>query len=306
MNRWTRHVAAIVGAWLAAVFPAAGAEMIVAVGAAGEPQYGEAFERQAEAWTKAGTAAGWTVRRSDAKSDLMTALQSLPAEGDAIWLVLIGHGSYDGRNARFNLTGDDLAAEELAAALARTKRRVVVLALFSASGAWAPELSGDGRVIITATRSGAERNYARFGEHLATALGDAAADLDGDGQASLLELGVLAARRTTEFYDNEQRLVPEHAAVDENGDKVVSEFRRLERGRAGREDGALAATLTLGGGEVRATKLSPAQAARRDAIEKRIAALREQRGQMSEEGFLQALEPLARELASIYVEAVAP
>ena len=43
-----------------------------------------------------------------------------------------------------------------------------------------------GRIVITATKSGFELNFARFGKYLAAAIAEPRADLDKDGQTSLL------------------------------------------------------------------------------------------------------------------------
>src|SRR5690606_28587511 len=108
------------------------------------------------------------------------------------------------------------------------------------------------RIIITATRSGHELNYARFGEAFAQAIGNAAADIDRDGQTSLLEAFVTAAQRVQAFYAEQGRLATEHALLDDNGDghgTPAEWFRgtRLERKpEAGREpDGDRARLLAL-------------------------------------------------------------
>ena len=76
-------------------------------------------------------------------------------------------------------------------------------------------------MIVTATKSGFEQNFARFGQHLADALADAAADLDGDGQTSLLEAYLTASRATAEFYRQSGRLATEHALLEDTGDGLA-------------------------------------------------------------------------------------
>ena len=100
----------------------------------------------------------------------------------------------------------------------------------SASAPFLNRLSGADRVVVTATRSGSEQNFARFGEYLAEAIADPRADLDKDGQVSLLEAYLIASSRTAEFYKSRSRLATEHALLDDNGDQP-GHPRRLVQGR---------------------------------------------------------------------------
>ena len=95
------------------------------------------------------------------------------AEGirEELWLVLLGHGTFDGKVAKFNLRGPDFSADELASWLQPFKRPLAVIDCSSCSAPFLPKLSAPGRVIITATRSGNEENYARFGQYISEAIG---------------------------------------------------------------------------------------------------------------------------------------
>ena len=181
------------------------ATVIVVVGAPGEEEFGKVFAESADRWESACRAAGakeLTIgRKTEAEGadadQLKKALQDEPKEGVAeLWLVLIGHGTFDNQEAKFNLRGPDLSATELAALLKPFKRPVAVIDTASASGPFINKLSAPNRVVITATRSGFEVNYTRFGKYLAEAIADPKADLDKDGQTSLLEAFLMAARRT--------------------------------------------------------------------------------------------------------------
>ena len=132
--------------------------------------------------------------------------------------MLIGHGTFDGKEAKFNLRGPDLSATELAAWLKPFRRPVIVINCASSSSPFLNQLSAPERIIVTATRSGYEDNFARFGKFMAEAIADPAADLDKDGQTSLLEAFLMASRRVKEFYEADGRLVTEHALLDDNGD----------------------------------------------------------------------------------------
>ena len=135
-----------------------------------------------------------------------------------MWLVLIGHGTFDGKEARFNLRGPDVSADELALWLKPFRRPLAVIDTASCSAPFLNLLSATNRVIITATRSGNEQNFTRFGQYLAQALTDPEANLDKDGQVSLLEAFLTASHQAAEFYKLQGRLVTEHALLDDNGD----------------------------------------------------------------------------------------
>ena len=223
--------------------------------------------------------------------------------------MLIGHGTYDGKDAKFNLRGPDVSDEELAAWLAPCTRPLAVINCASASAPYLTRLSGDGRVIITATRTGNEDNATRFGDHLSSAITDPSSDLDKDGQTSLLEAFLAASHRTAEFYKSEGRILTEHALLDDNGDKlgISSEFFSGLRATKGAKDGA-----PLDGPRARQYHLvlSPAEhampaerRARRDELELAIESLREKKPSMVEGDYYGRLEPLLLDLARMYTDA---
>ena len=97
-------------------------------------------------------------------------------------------------------------------------RPLIIVAAFSSSGAWLDPLKAPNRVILTATRSGSEENFSRLGQYLPGSFTDPTADLDQDGQVSLLEAWLISARKTAEFYSGEGRLATEHSLLEDNGD----------------------------------------------------------------------------------------
>ncbi len=288
--------------------------IFVVVGAAGEEEYAAVFAQTANRWrlTAEQARARWReigLGETNAPSDL-DRLQGLladePKQSSAeLWLVLIGHGTYSGREARFNLRGPDLSASTLAGWLKPFRRPVVVLNSASSSGPFLNALSAPGRVIVTATRSGYEQNFARLGSYLADAIVDPKADLDKDGQTSLLEAFLMAARRVAEFYQTEGRLATEHALLDDNGDGLGTPadwfrgVRAVKRAAGGASlDGLRAHQLHL----IRSApeqRLSPAQRARRDELEQAIARLREAKAQIAEDDYYRQLEKLLLELARL-------
>ena len=206
------------------------------------------------------------------------------ASQEPLWVVLIGHGTFDGREAKFNLRGPDVTDAELLDWLKPIQRPVAILNCFSASGPFLSRLSAPNRVVVTATRSGDEQNFARFGQYLAESVADPSADLDKDGQVSLLEAYLVASNRTAEFYRTRSRLATEHPLLDDNGDRLGTPadwFRGLhatKRAKDGAEpDGVRAHQLHIILSD-REQRMSPDQRQRRDKLERSAAALTVEEG----------------------------
>ncbi|HXT40591.1 MAG TPA: hypothetical protein VN887_11295 [Candidatus Angelobacter sp.] len=311
--------------WFLAVWTAFGSDatntddrpvVIVVVGAPGEEEYGKSFEKCAGLLEQASREGGAKYHRVGTTNTNATAndsdqlkqiLAAEPKEGSGeLWLVLIGHGTFDGKEAKFNLRGPDLSVEALADWLKPFRRPLAVIDCSSSSAPFLSKLSATNRVIVTATRSGYEQNYARFGEYLSEAIADPRADLDKDGQTSLLESFLTASRRVAEFYNTEGRLATEHALLDDNGDGMGTPadwFRGIHAVKKAKDgasaDGFRANQFHL----VRSAqerKLSPEVRARRDELELMIARLREAKNGMKEADYYQELEKLVIELATLY------
>ena len=151
-------------------------------------------------------------------------LKSQLDTNNVLFVFLIGHGSFDGKESKFNLVGPDLSASDYNALLsALPTRRVVVFNMSSASGEFVKSLSAKGRIVITATRNGQESNATRFTGFFIAALNANDADTDQDGHISVLEAFVYANRLTADFYTRAGRLATEHALLEDNGDGVGHE-----------------------------------------------------------------------------------
>jgi hypothetical protein len=290
------------------------ASVIVAIGAPGDAAYEGVFERWAEHWRTASAAgeASFTEIGGDSKATeslarLQTALEAEPHESPApLWVVLLGHGTFDGKEPKFNLRGDDLAASALAEWLRPFHRPVVVVCGFSASGAFLKPLSGGERVIICATKSGSENNFARFGGYFSEAIADPAADLDKDGETSALEAWLAAARRVADFYKNEGRLATEHSLIDDNGDGLGTPSdwfqgtRAVKRAKTSQPpDGFRAQQIHLVPSP--AERALPAEArATRDGLERELAKLREEKAGMIEDEYFAKLETILLSIARLY------
>lgn len=289
--------------------------VLIAVGAPGEEEFGTEFTQwatQLEAIARRGGAAATVIgaRKGDpipAREKLQLALANEPKEGTAeLWLVLIGHGTFDGREAKFNLRGADVSASELQGWLQPFHRPLAIIDTTAASAPFLARLAGTNRVVVTATRSGSEANFTRFGKFFCAALGDTAADLDKDGQTSLLEAFLMASRQVKEFYEEEGRLVTEHALLDDNGDGLGTPpdwFRGIRATKTAKDgavlDGVRAHQLHLVHSPAE-LELSDATRARRDELELSIARLREGKRSMSEAEYYKQLETLLLELARLY------
>jgi hypothetical protein len=290
-------------------------QVLVVVGAAGTGEYGKVFEKAADQWQAAAKNGGAEFvgigREAEGKEldrdKLRTFLNNTPRSGTAsLWVVLIGHGTDDGKEARFNLRGPDVTAKELAEWLAPVKRPVAVINCASASAAFINHLSGPDRVVVTATRGGSESNYARFNEYMAGAIDDPTADLDKDGQVSLLEAFLTAAGRVREFYRTEARLATEHPLIDDTGDKLGSpaEWFQGVRATTRANDGTAA-----DGHRAHQWHLVPSARERalpadvrkrRDELELTLAGLRDQKDRLGEDEYFARVEKVMVELARLY------
>ena len=219
---------------------------------------------------------------------------------------MIGHGTYDGKSAKFNLRGPDLSASALAEWLKNHERPLAIINCASSSGPFVAALSGPNRTIATATRSGFEQNFTRLGGHLAAAITAPTADLDKDQQVSLLEAFLTAANRTAEFYKAVGRLATEHPLIDDNADGRGTPpdwFRgiRVTKQPEGNAvpDGLRAHQMHLILSEAEKT-LSPETRTRRNALELQLAKVRTQKSVLEEDEYYEKLEPLLLQLARLY------
>lgn len=287
--------------------------MIIA-GASGEASYAKQFAQ----WTA--NLQRTLAERLGFAEDRLTLLMESPPEGkgarataeevrrafgalsgavtpeSTIYVFFIGHGSFDGKQAKFNLVGPDLTAVEYHRLLgALPARRIVIFNMASASGEFVKQLSAKGRIIITATQSGQEQNATRFTEHFIAALGATDADADHNGRVSVLEAFNYASRLTAEHYTQAGRLATEHALIEDNGDGIG--HKTAESG-----DGALARVTYFD--SLTATQASAnAEVARllreRTRLEEEVEQLKAQKSGMPGSAYETTLEKLLIELAKV-------
>jgi hypothetical protein len=291
--------------------------VLIVVGAPGTPEYESQFRQWADLWQVATVKASAESIRigQNEESDLTDRerLHSILVEKSAsgrepLWIVLIGHGTYDGREAKFNLRGPDVTDVELAEWLSSVKRPVAVLNCASASGTFINRLSGENRVVVTATKSGHEQNFARFGQYLAESIADPRADLDKDDQVSLLEAFLTASSRVSEYYRTHSQLATEHPLLDDNGDQLGTPgdwFRGVRATRRAKDgaplDGVRAHQFHLILSD-REKSLPAETRQQRDQLELSVAALRDEKAKLKEDEYYARLEKLMVELARLYQE----
>jgi hypothetical protein len=225
-----------------------------------------------------------------------TTLKTQLDTNNVLFVFLIGHGSFDGKESKFNLVGPDLSASDYNTLLSSLPtRRVVVFNLSSASGEFIKSLSAKGRIVITATKSGQETNATRFTGFLISALNATDADTDQDGHTSVLEAFIYANRLTADFYKQAGRLATEHAMFEDNGDGVGRE--KLEAG-----EGLLARATYLDSlsiDEAAASAATGRLLKERTRLEGEIEQLIARKGSMAEAEYDATLERLFIELAKV-------
>ncbi|MGD2167450.1 MAG: hypothetical protein PVF63_05035 [Gammaproteobacteria bacterium] len=262
---------------------------LIVGGLGGVPEYAERFEQQARQLAevaRASVAASENVQvlagaaaTGEAIEQAFADLAERAGAADSVAVFLLGHGSYDGERYKFNVPGRDLDGARLAELLGQLAAgSVLVVNATSASGAVLEDWAGEGRTLITATRSGAERNATRFGEYWARALSSDAADLNKNGIITAREAFDFAERGVADSYDEEDALATEHPQLAGDGAERFAASRLVARADATPEQRELTQRL--------------------DALEEQIAELRAQRDSMPNDQYLNQLQALLVELAT--------
>jgi hypothetical protein len=281
--------------------------LLIVVGLPGDPAHGELFKKWGTtladtATQKLGVAKDHVTLLTDREatrdgvSKALGALAAAVGDDDTVAIVLFGFGTYADKTAKFNLVGPDMSAQDFAPLLAKlASKRIVFVDTTSASGPFVEALSGPGRVIVTATRTGAEVYATLFGGPFVEAFALDAADGDHDGKVSILEAFDYARKTVTQSFQREGLLPTEHSLLDDNGDKEGT----LEPSREAK-DGRNAAVLNFGALHQQAL---PADAklrglyVERQELERRIDALKLLKSGMDPAKYASELEKLATGLA---------
>jgi hypothetical protein len=282
---------------------------VVVAGLGGEPDYEQRFTAAANDLDRTFKAQGpaahvYTLSGPGATAarfrDTMSAVAREAKADDDFVLILIGHGSFDGVEYKFNLVGPDLAASELATLCDHiAARRQLVVDTTSASGGAVAAIEHPGRAIIAATKSGTEKNATVFARYWVEAMQDPAADTDKSDSVSAMEAFNYAAKKTAAFYDSQKRLATEHAVFNDTGkgDPVRT---------SGEGQGGLLSSFTLLRiGESQQAANYPAKRAlldQKDELEQKIDALKYQKAAMDPAEYKQQLTEALVKLAKVQQE----
>ena len=266
------------GAWLAVLMllpavPVAAQQthILVISGLSGDPAYAEEFHQWATTLIDAaidryelpaknviylaekteldpGQIADRSTRENVERAFATIAERAQP--NDHVLVLLIGHGSYSNGESRFNLPGRDLTAQDYARLLEPLgSQQVAFVNAATASGGFIEALSGEGRTVVTATRSGGQWVSTVFGGYFVEAFadGEEESDQNKDGRVSVLEAFEYAVAHVARVYELDGRLQTEHALLDDNGDgEGTQEPDPLTRTAT---DGAMARAMYISAGE---------------------------------------------------------
>lgn len=299
-------------------------KILLIIGSPGAAEFGNQFEAWADDWRTIAKQAeadlievgGTSQEGSNDRETLRDLLAEQALANDTnplqpLWLVFIGHGTYQAGIAKFNLRGPDVAADELKGWLQPMKRPLVIVNVASASGPFVNALSGENRIVVTATKSGEEQNFARFGAYLPKALLDARADLDHDDEVSLLEAVLKASVDTEDFYASDDRIRTEHAIIDDNGDQrgtpaemlksvVLGSYTESESAKPSSLLDGAAAAKTILVPSTTATPLTQEETAERTRIEAEIEEIRAKKSSLAEQDYYKQLGEKMLKLSRIY------
>jgi hypothetical protein len=290
--------------------------LLIVVGLAGDAEHGELFRKWgltlAEASGRLGVSQEQLIYLVDepeegnklvtggaTREEVTKALQTVAAQAgpdDLVFVTLIGHGTFAGGTARFNLRGPDMTPADFDALLNKLPvKQLVFVNTASASGPFLEVLSRPGRTVITATRTGAEQYATLFGGAFVEAMTSDVADADKNRRVSVLEAYNHARAEVERAYKREGLLQTEHAMLDDDGDKEAAQAIS-----ATTKDGRVAAILSLGSIDGTAAPSDPKLAAlieeRRD-LERRLEQLRLLKDSMEPARYTSQLEQLAVEIA---------
>ncbi len=211
---------------------------VLCAGLGGEPDYDTRFTSLVNDAAKLLLTPGDVVTtftgagsRKDALQAAIAKAVSSAAADDTIIITLIGHGTFDGSDYRFNLPGPDFTAAELDQWLVPARARTAVILATAASGGAITALRAPNRVIISATRSGTEKNAVVFSRFWVEALRGAAADTDKNESVTALEAFRFAKLKTARYYETLKRLATEHPVLEDSGKGEAAADPSAENGQ---------------------------------------------------------------------------
>lgn len=294
-----------------AALPLRGSVYYVTVaGLGGEPDYEQRFVGTAKELDKVFKSASgthvYTLTGAQATkvglSGVMAAVAREAKAEDDLVVTLIGHGSFDGVEYKFNLVGPDVSAVELAVLCDKVAaKRQLIVNTTSASGGSVAALERVGRGVIAATKAGTEKNATVFARYWAEALQDSTADVDKSESISAMEALQYAERKTAAFYESQKRLATEHAVFEDTGRGEAVKASAMQ----GRQ-GALLSSLTvvrIGGAQ--SAMNDPAKRElllKKEELEQKIDGLKYQKAAMEPGAYKKQLTEALLQLAAVQGE----
>jgi hypothetical protein len=274
MSRWKNWKAGLAAALLCLAAGRAGATTfyVTISGLGGEADYEQRFKMWSDdidsSLKKAGGDSAVVAMQAPRKEEIRARFGELAGKvkpADAVVLMLIGHGTFDGVEYKFNIPGPDITGSELASLLDRlAATRQLVVNMTSSSGGSIAFLRKPSRIVVSATKAGTEKNATVFARYWAEALRDPAADTDKNESVSALEAFRFAQRKTADYYESQKRLATEHPVLEDTGKGEGERDPSTENG-----EGKLASAFTL-------VRLGANAAAARDPAKQALLAKKEQ------------------------------
>ena len=281
---------------------------VTVAGLGGEPDYEQRFTALAKDLDKlfksaASDAHVYTLTGADStKAKLTDTLTQIAHEAkpeDQFMLILIGHGTFDGIEYKFNLPGPDVSGAELAVWCDRIPaKRQLIVNTTSASGGSIGALQKPGRIVIAATKTGTEKNATVFARYWVAALQDSSTDTDKNETITALEAFVAADRKTADFYTSQKRLATEHPVFEDTGKKEAVRAAAPDSG-----EGQLAASfpiLRIGSAQKAAN--DPTKRAlldKKEELERKIDLLKYQKAAMAADDYKKQLTEALLELSKV-------
>lgn len=251
-----------------------------------------------------GAAQANNATRDNVTRALTTLRQRVTAD-DVLLVVLIGHGTFDGQSAKFNLIGPDMSAEEWKKLLEGIPGRLVFVNTTSSSFPFIEELSGQNRVIISATDTSAQKYDTVFPEYFIKGLAEVSADNDKNGRLSVFEAFSYANQAVKQYYDQQGQLATERSLIDDNG-VTINMNLPAQPASAGAQPAApptaVLARMTYLDPEPGSTTADPVLAAlqkQKASLEAEIEGLKLRKGELTPPQYDAELERLAIELARV-------
>ena len=225
-------------------------------------------------------------------------LKKTSTRDDFVFIILLGHGTYDGDVAKFNLVGPDMTAKDWTDAVNGIQGHVTLVNTTEASFPFLESLTAKGRVVITATDSAAQKYATVFPDYFVKAMKEASTDLDKNGRTSIYEVFAAASAAVKQHYEQRGQLTTERALIDDNGDGKGREAS------AEGPDGGIARIAFLDS-EATAAAGNPEVAAlikRRQALEQQAEEHKQLKGVMPDAEWNAQFEKLMLELAQVSAE----